>query len=89
MIVQLTEDIFWNTELPFNEQSEECKEFVLANTISGAFFTDIEPAGVYPRITKEKFQYEDIIFIKTYEYEYPADHKLNGLIKNIRYEMEL
>lgn len=84
-MVNLTNEIQWNPELGFDEQSEECQN--LLNELMGNTpnYTEDEEAGVFPRPTLKRWNGEGFQIIETINYIHSGNHRLNGLINNINY----
>jgi len=84
-----TVDILWNTELSFQEQTEQCQSKVVEIGNGAPDETTYEvKEGYNDRIDTQTFVKETFIESKKWEYMYPIDHKKAGLIKDFIFNIE-
>ena len=79
-MIKLTDELFYDTELSFDEHIDEVKSFInnIINNTNPTSKTE-EPAGVWPRPLKEVWEIvEGLKIAKIYNYVYPATHENNG-----------
>ena len=77
-MIQLTENITYNPEIAFDEQTEEVKEHI-NHLIAGKQPDDKteEPAGVHPRPLTHIWVFENFKVVRTFSYVYPVSHPAN------------
>lgn len=69
---QETQDIF-NSVLLFDFQNGKCID------------EQFEQTGNSRRIILQKNVWEQYVLTTEYEYQYPADHEMNGIVKQLNY----
>jgi hypothetical protein len=81
MEYNLTDTIIWNSELLFDEQSEECKQFIIEKSI-GFPDSDIkeEMEGYNSRSLKRIFNINESLALEvSFNYIHPINHSSAGL----------
>jgi len=81
-MIQLTETLEYNTELSFEEQSDEVKTFI--NKMMNSHMPEeyFEPAGVTNRVIRQIWEFQKYSIVKLYEYTNPPESDRNGIISN-------
>ena len=82
-MIQLNSELIYNTELPFEEQSYEVKEFINVKMNAYPPIETTEPAGAVPRVLLQEWDFGVYKVYKQYYYRNPADSDMNGLIAGI------
>ena len=70
------------------EQTDEVKDVISQITNTTCLLQESEPAGVYSRVTKQVYEWQDIRVIIIPQYTYPPDHDENGKITTTIYKIE-
>jgi hypothetical protein len=80
-MIQLTDTLFYNPETPLDEQPEVF-EYITEVMTQTPTQTLTEPAGHYPRITKQVWEKEMFTLRREVAYQHPGNHPSNGLISS-------
>jgi hypothetical protein len=91
MDYNLTDTIIWDSELPFEEQSAECQQFIIEKSI-GFPDNDIkeEMEGYNSRSLKRIFNITDALALEvSFNYLHPINHPSAGLCDIIYNIIEL
>jgi hypothetical protein len=84
-MVDLTDEIQWNPELGFDEQTEECQNLLNALMANEPDYFEDEYAGIHPRITLERWNGDGFSLSRIYNYIHSGEHPENGKINTISY----
>lgn len=82
-MINLTENIVYDTSKSFLEQNVDVQEYV-KNKIENQTFDGKteEPAGKFPRPLSYIWVFNGYRIIKSFNYEYPSNHPMNGIVKS-------
>lgn len=80
-MIQLTDTLFYNSELPLDEQPEVF-EYITEVMTETPTETLTEPAGHYPRITKQVWEKDMFTLRRDVVYKHPGNHPSNGLMES-------
>ena len=83
-MINLSENIIYDETKSFLEQDENVQEFI-RNIINNQIFDGKteEKAGKYPRPLSYIWVFDGYRIIKSFKYQYPANHSMNGLITSV------
>lgn len=70
------------------EQTEEVQDVIKQITNTTCLLQESEPAGAYPRVTKQVYEWQDIRVIIIPQYTYPPNHDENGKITTTIFKIE-
>ena len=70
------------------EQTDEVKDVISQITNTTCLLQESEQAGVYSRVTKQVYEWQDIRVIIIPQYTYPPNHDENGKITTTIYKIE-
>lgn len=79
-MIQLNSELTYNTELPFEEQTNEVRQFILDKINSNFPMEITEPAGITPRVVAQEWYFTGFRIIKFYQYMNPPESDKNGII---------
>ena len=79
----------YDTLLGFEQQSELAKQFIIDFCNNNKLINQVkEQAGVHGRVVKQSYQINDNLVIDiNYNYQYPANHAKNGILKSTNYSI--
>ena len=87
-MIQLTEKLEYDTELPYDEQSEGVKGFITNQMNTNIPQEEFEPAGVMPRVILQTWVFDNYEITQTYSYANPPESYKNGVISNMVIKIE-
>ena len=79
-MIQLNSELIYNTELPFEEQTDEVKQFINDKMNAYVPLETTEPAGRTPRVILQEWDFETYKVYKQYYYANPPESDKNGII---------
>lgn len=79
-MIQLNSELTYDTELSFEEQLSEVKQFINEKMESNIPIETFEPAGVVPRVILQEWDFSTYKILKQYYYQNPPESDRNGII---------
>lgn len=79
-MIQLNSELIYNTELPFEEQTNEVQQFINNKMNGNAPLETFEPAGKTPRVILQEWDFSTYKILKQYYYQNPPESDRNGII---------
>ena len=79
-MITLAENLEYNTDIPFEEQSDTVKEWIKTTISKIKPIEEFEPAGKVNRVVLQKWDFGTFKIEKSYMYPYPSDSPINGII---------
>lgn len=79
-MIQLNSELTYNTELSFEEQTNDVKEFIFNKMNYNMPLETTEPAGLVPRVILQEWDFGTYKVYKQYYYANPPESNRNGVI---------
>ena len=83
--ITLSENIKYDSEKTFEEQTDDCKNFLNIELGKLKPTEETEPAGVFSRITKQTYKLGNFTITKTFVYLNSSNSNENGIVKEVIY----
>lgn len=79
-MIQLNLRLEYNTELSFEEQTNEVQQFINNKMNGNVPLETFEPAGKTPRVILQEWDFSTYKILKQYYYVNPPESDKNGII---------